>query len=43
MFALNTSAAAFVPAKAPTKKVDMTYGTTKTAKTTHTSDMVTKF
>ena len=43
MIALNTSAASFVPAKAPTKKIDTTYGTTKTAKMTHSSDMVTKF
>ena len=43
MIALNASAASFVPTKAPTKKVDTTYGTTKTAKMTHSSDMVTKF
>ena len=43
MLALNISAVAFVPPKAPTKKVDTTYGTTKSAKCTHTSDIVTKF
>lgn len=43
MLALNTSAAVFVPPKAPAKKVDTTYGTTRSAKQTHTSDMVTKF
>ena len=43
MIALNASAAAFVPAKAPPKKIDNTYGTTKSAKATHTKDMVTKF
>ena len=43
MIALNTYAASFVPAKAPAKKVDTTYGTTKTTKKTHSDDMVTKF
>ena len=43
MLALNTSAAVFVPPMAPAKKADTTYGTTKSAKQTHTSDMVNKF
>ena len=39
----NTSASAFVPSIAPTKRVDNLYGTTMTAKMIITSDMESKF